>query len=122
MYRIVFFMLDDDKNVVPIEGGTEQERLMRWAAMLEDDGCRYVAFDEVEGVQVSTVFLGLDHGYGMGPPLVFETMIFGGGEGLDMYQVRYSYWDDAVRGHARALAAVRAVLHRRRAIDSEVEP
>lgn len=27
--------------------------------------------------EVSTVWLGLDHGYGGGPPIIFETMVFG---------------------------------------------
>lgn len=32
-----------------------------------------------EGCEVSTVFLGLDHSWTPGgPPLVFETMVFGG--------------------------------------------
>lgn len=52
-------------------------------------------------VTVSTVFLGLDHGWGKGPPILFETMIFGGP--LDDYQVRYSSWDDAETGHKVAV-------------------
>jgi hypothetical protein len=39
-----------------------------------------VAFERVrEGVEVSTVFLGVDHNFfGVGGPILFETMIFGG--------------------------------------------
>jgi hypothetical protein len=47
---------------------------------------------------VSTVFLGLDHQYGDGPPLVFETMVFNRTGESDLCQ-RYSSWDDAVTGH-----------------------
>lgn len=53
------------------------------------------------GVWVSTVWLGLNHQYGNGPPLIFETMIFGGP--LDQYQRRYSTKEEAVLGHAEAV-------------------
>ena len=48
-------------------------------------------------VRVSTVFLGLDHQWGNGPPLLFETMIFGGPH--DQNQRRYSTWGEAEDGH-----------------------
>lgn len=35
---------------------------------------RIVKQEYVNGIFVSTVFLGLDHQYGDGPPLLFETM------------------------------------------------
>ena len=51
------------------------------------------------GVLVSTVFLGLDHGFtSAGPPVLWETMIFGGP--LDEYQLRYCTYADAMAGHA----------------------
>lgn len=48
-------------------------------------------------IEVSTVFLGLDHNWGDGPPLLFETMVFGGP--LDQEQERWSTWDEAEAGH-----------------------
>ena len=58
--------------------------------------------EEVRGeIRVSTVFLGLDHSFGSGPPLLFETMIFGM---KDIYQERYSTWEEAEDGHKRACA------------------
>jgi hypothetical protein len=51
-----------------------------------------------KGIIVSTVFLGLDHRFvGRGPPILFETMTFGGSRDGQMY--RYSSWDDAEAGH-----------------------
>lgn len=50
---------------------------------------------------VSTVFLGLDHGYGDGPPILFETMIFGGPH--DQYQTRCSTYEQALAMHERAI-------------------
>ena len=69
---------------------------------------RTVARDDVGAFMVSTVFLGLDHNFtGGGPPLIFETMVFGpGGEGLE--QERWSTWQEAEAGHAKYLAEMRA--------------
>ena len=59
---------------------------------------------------VSTVWLGLDHGWGDGPPLIFETMIFCHGHkcSLDEEQWRYSTEVQAVEGHAAAVALVQS--------------
>ena len=57
-----------------------------------------------DGVTISTVFLGLDHAWGDGPPLLFETMIFGGSH--DQYQERYSSKKEALAGHKQAVAMV----------------
>jgi hypothetical protein len=66
-----------------------------------------VALDAVfPGVEVSTVFLSLNHSFANGPPLVFETMVFGGP--LDGQQDRYSTRADALAGHARMVELVRA--------------
>lgn len=49
-------------------------------------------------VDVSTVFLCLDHSFSKeGPPLLFETMIFGGP--YDSYQERYHTYKEALEGH-----------------------
>jgi hypothetical protein len=46
------------------------------------------------------VFLGIDHQLSpSGPPLLFETMVFGGEH--DSYQERYSTRKQAVQGHKR---------------------
>lgn len=61
-----------------------------------------VALTELPGdVRISTVFLGLDHSFGMGDtPILFETMIFGL---KDEYCERYSTWDEAEAGHRVAV-------------------
>lgn len=66
---------------------------------------RRVAQDDINGVTVSTVFLGIDHGFGDGPPILFETMVFGGA--LDQEQERYSTWAEAEAGHAVMVARVK---------------
>lgn len=76
-----------------------------WARDRESKVNRRVAAEVVGDVRVSTVFLGLDHGYGDGPPLIFETMIFGGDH--DGEQWRYSTWQEAEEGHAAAVVLVK---------------
>lgn len=82
-----------------------------WSAWIEQQGgARSVGRDVVGSVEVSTVFMGLNHSFdGAGPPLLFETMIFGAHDELpEHYQVRYSTWDEAEMGHAVIVAWVEA--------------
>jgi hypothetical protein len=52
--------------------------LVEWAQWFEKAD-RHVAQDVIEGIRISTVFLGLDHSFGRTPyPILFETMVFGG--------------------------------------------
>lgn len=65
--------------------------------------------EDVGEYEVSTVFLGLDHSFGLGPRLLFETMVFpkhgqSGHEWMD----RYPTWDAAAKGHADVVARLRA--------------
>jgi hypothetical protein len=62
---------------------------------------RRVAKDSLGEATVSTVFLGIDHQWEDGPPVLWETMIFGGP--LNDYQVRYTSYNDAVEGHQVAV-------------------
>ncbi len=75
--------------------------LMTWAKWFEKgNDNRRVASTKKNGIHVSTVFLGIDHQWGEGPPLLFETMIFGGEN--DEWQDRCSTWDEAEKMHAEA--------------------
>ncbi len=67
----------------------------------------------VGGVEVSTVFLGLDHNYVLGdPPLLFETMCFQGAPGEEFdgeeFFARYATREEAAAGHAKIVKAVKA--------------
>lgn len=66
-------------------------------------GDRQVALEERNGIKTSTVFLGIDHQFfGDGPPLLFETMIFGGLH--DQWQERCSTWEEAESLHKHAVS------------------
>jgi hypothetical protein len=50
---------------------------MQWALLFEQSKDRVVAQSKTPyGEKLSTVFLGMDHSFGSGPPLIFETMLF----------------------------------------------
>ncbi len=55
------------------------------------------------GLLVSTVYLVLDHSFGYGPPMIFETMVFDdltfSPSGYDIACERYSTIAEARRGH-----------------------
>lgn len=97
------YVLNDLGEPVP------EPDIQRWGEAFADGERRTVARDEIGDVAVSTVFLGMDHGWGDGDPLLYETMVFGGP--LDSEQDRYTSRAAAVAGHAAMLARVRAALY-----------
>jgi hypothetical protein len=80
----------------------------KWTIQFGDYHNRVVAQHTISGVQISTVWLGLDHQYGDGPPLIFETMVFGGP--MDQEMDRYSTLEEAKTGHRRMVTKVKAGL------------
>ena len=75
-----------------------------WARLFADE--RHIGDDDIDAVHVSTVWMGIDHGCGDGPPLIFETMIFGGEHDQECW--RYATEQQARAGHARIVEAIRA--------------
>jgi len=79
------------------------EDLLAWAEWFEhSDAERTVRQEEVGPYWVSTVFLGLDHNYGRGPPRLFETMVFkreGDPLGVDLDTYREATWELALERH-----------------------
>lgn len=94
-----------ERYILNDEGEPEScEDLIQWAQWFERAN-RTVARDKTADGQVSTVFLGLDHSFGEGPPLLYETMVFGGS--MDQEMQRYTTRKQAVAGHKRTFAAVK---------------
>ncbi len=80
--------------------------MLEWAKLFGDDAYKRVALTHVGDVSVSTVWLGLDHGFGLGGvPLIFETMVFGGAHDEDQW--RWPTEAAALAGHDQAVAMVR---------------
>lgn len=73
-----------------------------WARRFEDRGYQQIVATRKRGILVSTVWLGLNHSFGYGPPMIFETMIFGREAEKYEYQDRYTTLDEALLGHEYA--------------------
>jgi hypothetical protein len=102
-----YICVGDDHTVVKAD-------LYTWGHWFENNENRIVGKDYIgDDVLVSTVCIGFDHRhFGNGPPLILETMIFGGP--LDREMWRYSTWDDAEIGHKMACKKARAMAERLR--------
>lgn len=94
-------------NYILDDAGTPvaEPNVMKWAAWFSECD-RQVAKTELPGdVTVSTVFLGVDHSFGGGTPLLYETMIFGGP--LDETCCRYATREAALAGHEYHIGAAK---------------
>jgi hypothetical protein len=92
-----------------------------WIRLWSNNAYKIIRRDTVGGYDVSTVWLGLDHGFGRGRPLIFETMVFeaeptwhpasasfpGYWGRRDYDQRRYSTEADALAGHAAISEEIR---------------
>jgi hypothetical protein len=94
-----------DRVPIPVD-------MLTWARWFEGPiDQRTVSQEYVGDWWVSTVFLGLDHEWRDGPPVLFETMVFAHEamafahrESADFFRRRYSTWEQASLGH-RAIVA-----------------
>jgi len=84
--------------------GVKEPDLLKWAKWFQDAERSVKRTTISDDVLVSTVFLGIDHQFEDGPPLLFETMIFGGDRDGDMW--RYATWDEAEAGHDEAVKSL----------------
>ena len=94
------YLLDNSHTPIPCDD------VLTWAASMES--VRIVKQERIGTAFVSTVFLGIDHGFGRSPAF-FETMIFEHPR-FQGYQERHGTWDEALAGHAAAVETVRASL------------
>lgn len=91
-----------------------------WSSWYKRDGTPCASQDEARAIQkqnrvaldtvldgriVSTVHLGLDHRFGVGAPIIFETLVFPkAGDFTDIDSARYCTEAEAVAGHAAMVA------------------
>ncbi len=103
-----YYILDENLEPVVVDDA------LRWGEWFQNAD-RHLAKTTIEGIDVSTVFLGLNHDFmGEGSPILWETMIFDteNQEPLfDEYQERYASFDEARAGHERAVAFVKVSLN-----------
>jgi hypothetical protein len=103
-----YYKLDANKRPVPCSLEEQARGAHDWQ----------LAETFTEHCRISTVFLGIDHGW-RGPPILFETMVFekaahehewadGDKSEIheDLEQHRYSSYDDAMTGHKAAVSRI----------------
>jgi hypothetical protein len=93
----------DGHQAVPTESWLE------WHKCFRDSEKRIVGRTEIGKITISTVFLGMDHGWGpRSEGLVFETMVFGY-DGNENMTTRYRTWEEAENGHKRIVEEMKAL-------------
>lgn len=91
----------------------------QWGPLHADPEYMRVGQTQVGPYWVSTVWLGMDHGWGKGPPVIFETMVFAAVRddpeletlGPDMECRRYCTEAEAIAGHEETVLLVTATLN-----------
>lgn len=102
----MLFSRDDMLFILKGKTPVKEPNVMKWAEWFQEAD-RIVARTKLDnGATVSTVFLGINHAFMGGPPILFETMVFEEGQ-LDTYQQRYQTWDQAEAGHLRMIERVK---------------
>lgn len=89
----MYYFLNEDHTYIPCS-------LMKWANQFNEMD-NHVADETINDKRISTIWMGSDHNYFLGQPLLFETMVFG--HGNDIYCERYTTWEQAVEGHKKAV-------------------
>lgn len=100
----LYYFLNKDKSVIKCSLKEFSEQLNEM--MINDS--KHVKKSDIGNFWISTVWLGINHNWGSGSPILFETMILNKytQEWLD-YLVRYSTWDNALIGHENAIQYVK---------------
>ena len=105
-------ILDENNDVVRCS----TEEYLAWEVSKTGMEKRRIGRTKIKGHVVSTVFLGLDHGYGE-IEIWFETMVFDQSKesehpNRDLDAKRYMTWDGAVAGHAEFVKKWKAKLNK----------
>ncbi len=91
-------------NYIEIDGGVLLvDDLKEWMDIFYASD-RDVMKTRLDDVYISTVFLGINYQWGRGPPILYETMVFGGQN--DEYTERYHTRQEAINGHERVVKMV----------------
>ena len=76
-----------------------------WFAAAHGDNI-HVDLTFIGSTSISTVFLAIDHSFGSGKPVLWETMIFSEFERIDEHMDRYTSEADAQDGHNNTVIMV----------------
>lgn len=101
------YILSESGNPIP------EPDLLKWADWFGKFENRRLCLTKRGKVEVSTIFLGLDHDFSFqGPPVLWETMVFGGEHDGEMN--RYCTREEALKGHENMVRIVFPPKHAKR--------
>jgi hypothetical protein len=83
---------------------TDVARFIEWKRLNDP----HIGDTQIGNIRISTVLLPIDHQFGDGPPVIFETMVFGGP--LNDEQERYCTLAEARSGHEAMVVRVKEAL------------
>jgi hypothetical protein len=97
-----YYVLTEDFIPVAVADGMTMARWLASERDLPNGGKWRAGLTEwADETYVSTVFMGINHSFGCGPPLLWETMAFPAEE-FDL-QERYTSMPEAIAGHKVAV-------------------
>lgn len=94
-----------DREGRPLADSTE------WSELHRDRDYCIVAQTQVGQIWVSTVWLGMDHGWNSPVPIIFETMAFGPASWSELTMRRYATEAEAHAGHLEVVTEARRHHH-----------
>ena len=99
-----------DVHFILVDRRPVRERdLYKWSLWMATSRDRLVGYDVVDGVEVSTVFTGINLSpVGGDEPVLFETALFDHAGNGDV-QRRYATWEEAEQGHFDHVHRLRAL-------------
>lgn len=83
----------------------------KWSKLMNCFFYKVLKQDDLKNYFISTVWLGLEHGFKDNKPIIFETVVFKnekqtGIDYLNLYQERYTTEEEAIKGHEEAINKV----------------
>ena len=95
----MYYILDDNNKPIRVDSYKEYYNWKEQVPGKHPVCSIQVAKTSTDRTQVSTVFLGLDHGYS-GKPVLWESMVFSSDDKeLDETCIRYTSHEEALKGH-----------------------
>ena len=103
------YIYDRDGNPISVR---------EWSRLHNDPEYSRVDETELDGIWISTVWLGFDHSFGLGGPRqIFETMVFDrhnqprpGLQEMGEFDRRYSTEEEAEQGHLEVVQELKVLL------------
>lgn len=100
----------------------QDQRRVALTCILPDGTREEVSSGSDDEIDVSTVFLGLDHNHAMiGPPVLFETLVFDHGRTVENTMRRYTAREAALAGHQQMVAWVQEHVRRGKPFEEDDE-